>query len=464
MENIEAKIRPYQVEDVEWLKTHPRSILGSEMGVGKTLEILKLAKDENFDSILVMCPKSLVLEWEDQIKLWLGEEWLDHFVILNYEKIRNNTELVKAINRENWDMIAYDECHRLKNIAAQQTKGATKIALYNISGRLHLISGTPQQNGPQDLFSLLHMIEPQNFDQYWNFVREFCYIVRLPKPPFPIIIQGALKSKEPELRALLHARMLRREKRGPNGVLNDLPPISTRTIPVELNPAQRAKYIQMEDDLFTILDSGEKIMASAVTAQLVRLRQLCLEPNLLSTENKVSSPSTKTSLIIDLIRDSEDPVVVFTYFEKYARVLEQELQKVNIPYALYVGTIKDENVRHQTRVDFQAGMYKALICTITTAGLGLTLTRSHTVIFSDWYYNPMVNNQARDRLDRLGQTKPITVIDLWAHDTIEDAVHRILRRKQRSFDAIVSNAGTEMEVRQETLEQLREMRKQRRTN
>lgn len=435
------ELYPYQVEDVKALLERPRCILGSEMGVGKTAEVLALVKQEDMDSILVICPKSLISEWEYQIELWLGKEWLERFTILNYEKIRKATVTAAIISYE-WDLVCFDECHKLKNHKAKQTKGAFNIS--RDGSRVILMSGTPMMAGPQDLFSLLNIINPLTFNSHTAFVERYCVTVQLPKPPFVNIIVGPRKENQEELSNILSQYMIRRQKKD---VLN-LPPKMYRTIPVELEPSQLAKYKQMEDELFVLLDSGEEIFAPVVTAQITRLRQICLEPNLLSQIEKVSTPSTKTKLLLDLIEGIQSPVVVYTVFEKYTRILSDELAKHKIPHALFTGAVSMPD-RTQALRDFQQGKYKVLLGTITTMGLGVTLTASHTVIFTDNYWTPAVNEQAVDRVHRIGQNEIVDVLDMWAKGTIEDHVHKVLTRKEKPINEIILRAQVLESLRKE---------------
>ena len=415
------------------------------MGVGKTIEALALCKDLDFALVLVICPKSLIAEWTYQIEDWLGLEWLERFVIFNYEKLRN-TKLTLELMKTPFDLIVFDECHKIKNRKAKQTQGAF-LAASDQSKRTILMSGTPILNNPQDLYPLIKIVDPKLYPSYQQFISEFCYVEQLPIPPFPRVIQPGVKNKD-KLTSVLKKIMLRREK----DVIN-LHPKTYRAIPVDMDDEQLYKYMQMEEELFTILDSGEKITAPAAIAQLIRLRQICLEPNLLSDDHKVSTPSAKTQLIKELIDDSDSPVIVFTYFEKYAKILSSELTKAKITNCTYTG--KDNtSTRAQTVKDFQEGKYKALIGTITSMGLGLTLTASHNIIFSDLFWTPAVNEQAEDRTHRIGQNYPVTVIDIWAKGTVEDHLHRVLRRKKQVFDEVIRSK----DIMEETIASLRKER------
>ncbi len=441
---------PFQVEDVAWLEAHPRCILGSSMGVGKLIEGLALCEAIDPALVLVICPKSLVSEWVYQIEEWLGPDWLERFVVFNYEKLRNR-KITLQLMKYSFDLIIFDECHKIKNRKAKQTQGAFLVAA-DQSQRILLMSGTPILNNPQDLYPLLKIVNPKLYSSYSAFVKEFCVVEQLSVPPFPTIILPGVKNVE-KLNGILAKCMIRREKD-----IIDLPAKTYRTVPAIMDDEQLYKYMQMEEDLFTILDNGEKITAPVAIAQLIRLRQICLEPNLLSTDLKTSTPSSKTLIIKELVEDADGPVIIFTFFETYARILSAELTKAKITNCTYTGKDKT-STRAQTVKDFQKGKYKALIGTITSMGLGLTLTISHTVIFSDLFWTPAINEQAEDRTHRIGQKHPVTIIDIWAKGTIEDHMHRVIKNKKDVFDKVIRNT----DVMEETIASLRAERATRET-
>lgn len=437
---------PYQREDIEELKKHHRHILGSDPGVGKTTEVLHMCKELDFASVLIVCPKRLIPEWEYQIEDWLGKEYLDYFTILNYEKLRNR-DLANTIANDGFDLICFDECHKLKNRKAKQTRGAF-TATSKLTQRVVLMSGTPMQNNPEDLYPLLHIVDTPTFSSATTFIDRYCDRRRLPKPPFPIITVGVKNAKE--LQAILSKHMLRRRKAD---VLPWLKKPLHHMVPVVLEGRQLEQYKQMEKELFVLLDSGEKITAPAVTAQIVRLRQICLEPNLLSSSEKRSTPSAKTQTVIELLDNLDGPVVLFSYFEQYISLLAEELTKTSIPHMSFTG--KTSKTDKQAVYDaFRPGgkTPKLLMGTITSLGEGLNLQKSHHVLFTDWWYNPAVNDQAWQRLERIGQEYAVEIHDLWARSTIEDAVHRIDKRKRAWISQVVATT--------QTIRELREMRKE----
>ena len=460
--NFNLELYPYQREAVEFMREHSRCINASQMGVGKTIEALKLCQELDMRHVLIMCPKTLVSEWFWQIDRILEEDCLtphenshyEHrlsglnlkgprFVVVNYDLLVNRQcwgELVSVP----WDCIILDEAHKIKNHKAKRTR-ATYLLTPRVP-RIVLMSGTPMQNNPADLFPLMHIVNPVLYRSHAQWVEDFCTTITMRLPNGKQVRQIVGAKNQDTLRQILALHMIRHTKQE---VLPQLPDKMYRTVPVSLGP-ERVQYASMEKNLFALLDSGEVVSAPAVIAQLIRLRQICLEPNLLS-EDKISTPSNKTLTLMELIEDSDEKFVVFSYFAQYVRVLCTELDKRKIPYVTIIGDQKPSERLHAIQ-EFQNGKARICLGTIGAMGLGITLTAASTVIFCDLFYNPAVNEQAEDRLHRIGQKNAVTVIDLYCQGTIEDAVHRVVRRKEKMFNEIIGL--------QKSVDELRRLRKE----
>ena len=452
---LQSALFPYQKEDVSWLIDHPRCILGNACGTGKTLEALALMESLNTRHNLIVCPKTLVSEWFQQCDKWSNGDMVTpndqgdrldglnlngpRYVCVNYDLL-SNRRYWSMINDVKWDCIIFDECHRLKNHKAKRTEYAYLLH----APRMVFMSGTPLQNSPADLYPLFHMINPRDYHNYNQWINYFC--VRLEQQiwmkgddgkPHPRLIKSIVPGKinhTDELNVLLHTYMIRREKKD---VLKDLPDKQYRTIPVELGP-EKVQYNQMKEQLFAILDSGEQITAPKVIAQLMRLRQICLDANLLSAEViKSSTPSNKTKTLIEVVEDTDDKVVVFTMFEQYTRILSAELTKHKIEHVLITGQV-DLQARGAAVQLFQDDPnVKVCLCTIGAGGEGITLTASHTCVFTDYAYNPAVVWQAEDRLHRIGQHENVLIIDLYCQNTIEDHLRAIKQSKETMIEKVV---------------------------
>jgi SNF2 family DNA or RNA helicase len=454
MSKLSEALYPYQREDLEFMLEHPRCINGNECGLGKTIEALALCERLTPRHVLIVSPKTLLFEWFSQVGDWLGEDCLTphnngdkldgldlagpKFVAVNYDLLAVPKYWCQ-LSSVKWDVIIFDECHRMKNPKAKRTRAALLLR----APRIIMMSGTPMQNGPQDLFPLMHIANSRLYHSYSSWVKMFCVVVPMVVGDrhFSQIV-GAKNTEE--LNELLHRHMCRHTK---HEVLKELPDKLYRTIPIELG-SERKQYDQMEQELFALLDSGELVTAPAVIAQLTRLRQITLDPNLLSHEApKPSTPSNKTATLLELVEDTEDKVVVYSYFAQYIGILKQELDKRNIKSAVVTGEV-NTTCRGRAVHEFQNDLtVKVFLATIGAAGEGITLTASHTVVFSDLWFNPSVNVQAEDRLHRIGQKDSVLVIDLYCKGTVEDAVHKVVRRKEKMFNEIVGMKQSVEELR-----------------
>lgn len=464
--NIQEKLYPYQHEDVHGkLTTLPRCLNRNPMGLGKTVEALALCDELGTHHNLIVCRKTMIGEWFYQIDTWLDGDCLtphengqyDHklagldldtprFVCVNYDmismpKYRNLLLDVK------WDMIIFDEAHHLKNHEAKRTRNAYLL----VSGRPRVLfmTGTPIRNTPMDLFPLFRMMNPREYHNWRQWRDWFCIVEEEEiwmRPadggkPRPRLIKRIVPGTNNEdlLNALLVKYSVFNEK---SDVMPQLPPKQYRQIPVELG-SERSQYETMKEEYFAILDSGEEITAPKAIAQMTRLRQICLDPNtLLPNPPRTSTPSNKTLTLLDVIDETDGKLAVFTYFERYASILCSVLEAKGITYRTITGQIKGDE-RLKAELDFQNDPnVKVILGTIGAMGEGLTLTAADTVVFTDLFWTPAVNEQCEDRVhgrvDKgLESDKRVLVVDLFCNDTVEQHVHDVVRAKEEMIERIV---------------------------
>ena len=452
---LQEALFPYQRDGVEWLVANQRGMLADECGLGKTLQALALIEAINARHALIVCPKTLVSEWFNQCDKWSNGDMLTpndqgdrldglnllgpQYVCVNYDLLASR-EYWSKITSVPWDIIVFDESHRLKNPKAKRTEYAYLLH----APRIVFMSGTPLQNTPMDLYPIFHMINPREYHNIHTWKNYFCVQVEstiwmkdstgIARPRLiKSIVPGKINHTE-ELNFLLHKYMLRRTKKE---VLPELPDKQYRTVPVELGPEKR-QYDSMKQELFAILDSGEQVTAPKVIAQLIRLRQVCLDPNLMSSELvKSSTPSNKTKTLLEIVEDTDDKVVIFTMFEKYTQILAAEFDKHGISYVTITGQV-DLQARGRAVQSFQEDPnIKVCLCTIGAGGEGITLTASHTCIFTDYSYNPATIWQAEDRIHRIGQKESVLIIDLYCQNTIEDHLREIIQSKTEMIEKVV---------------------------
>lgn len=468
MSKLQDTLYEFQRDDVSFMLDKRRCICGEPMGLGKTLITLATLEQQSPRHVLVVCKKTYIAEWFQQINDWLDCDCLTPwegpgdklaglnlagppFVCINYDLLsipKYWHELIKV----KWDAVVFDEAHKLKNNKAQRTKNAYLMSSY--ADRMYHLTGTPIQNSPADLYPLFRLMNPREYHNYGWWVNTFCvmdeqtiWMKNKNGKPYPRvvrnIVQGA-RNHEVELNALLHLYMCRHEK---SEVMPNLPPKQRRTVPVELGN-EKKQYEQMQNELFALLDSGELITAPKVIAQMIRLRQICLEPNLLSHEPvKPSTPSNKTQVLLDLLEDTTEKVLVFSFFEQYIRILSQVLNDKGIKHVTITGKrTPTENMTAERT--FQADPeIRVCLGTIGSMGECWTLTEAKIIVFTDVFWNPAVNEQCEDRSygranKGLEQDESVLIIDLFNQGTIEEHVHNIVRRKERMIEAIVSKDMT----------------------
>ena len=175
-----SPLRSFQVDGVRWLLDHPKAILADDMGLGKTIQSIyalrMLFNEGKAQSALVICPKSLLANWEHELTKWAPElgrvrlvprasireqAWAAllssrHILLTNYEQVRNPTKVLQEIGP---DVVIADEAHRIRNISSQVAQGIRRIR----ADRLWALTGTPVERDPEDLATILSVLEPSRF-------------------------------------------------------------------------------------------------------------------------------------------------------------------------------------------------------------------------------------------------------------------------------------------------------------
>jgi len=474
MSKIQDALYPFQCDDCAQMLDNRRIINGNPMGLGKTIETLAVLDKMKPRHALIVCKKTFIGEWFWQIHNWLGEDCLTpwdgqgdrlagldldapKYVCVNYDLIAI-PKYWRELRRK-WDVVVFDEAHKLKNVKSQRTKNTFLLSPY--FDRAYPLTGSPMQNSPADLFPLFHLINPRDYHSYSAWTNMFCvwseqeiWMKGLDGKPRPRVIKqivpGEINHTE-ELNFLLHKYMIRHEKQE---VMPQLPPKQYRRVPVELG-SEKSQYMQMQEEFFAILESGEKIDSPRAIAQLTRLRQICLEPNLLATTPS-NTPSSKTRALMDVLEDTSEKVLVFSYFEQYIRLVCRMLDEAKIKYVTITGKNKDfDNVRNAHTFQDDPTV-KVCLGTIGAMGESFTLNEAKVVVFCDRFWNPAINEQGEDRAwgrvnKGLEQTESVLIIDLVCEGTVEDHVHAVLSRKQKMIDEVV--------VRKAVIERMLQYRK-----
>jgi SNF2 family DNA or RNA helicase len=341
-----------------------------------------------------------------------------YFYICHYEALR----LMPELRDVRWFHVVADEVHRAKNRKAQQTRALKSLATTYKTG----CSGTPADNKPQDLWSVINWLYPKTFTSYWRYIKTYCIEEVTPGrgTTFRKIV-GVNPQTIPQLLAQMRPWYVRRLK----SEVIDLPEKVYTNMFVDLLPSQRRAYNQMRKDMIAWIGEHEDqpLVAPVVIAQLTRLQQFALASPAIVTEPgsmngkrvvRLQEPSAKLDALMELVEDNEEEaIVVFSQSRSMVELVAAKCTSKGITAGLYTGmnkNVRDENVRQ-----FQAGNMRVIAATIAAGGEGIELFRSSTCVFLDRHWSPAKNVQAEDRLHRIGQTSTVQIIDYIANNTVD---------------------------------------------
>lgn len=414
-----GKLYPFQLQGVQWLINRTGGILADDMGLGKTVQVIMamrlLFHRARIRTALVVCPKSLIATWERELGRWAPElgaavltppariredAWKAvvqrrHVLLTNYEQFR---DIPDALKNRIPDLIVADEAHRLRNRGAQVTFSSFRLA----PKQFWAITGTPLERDLEDMATLLSLVAPKNF------------------------APNDAKLHPSSLRSRARPYILRRRKRD---VLKELPDVLDTTEVLELSEAQQRAYRLAIRLHRRTSGSGDEL------ALLTRLQALCdIDPD--------SRESGKVERILDLlgrIRDQQEKAVVFSYRLEPLRELKRRIveQWGADAASLLVGEMNREE-RDRAVMRFRnEGHTFALLASSRVGGEGLTLIEANHVFLLNQWWNPSANDQARDRVVRIGQLRKVRVYRFCCRGTIEESVQRIIESKRSLFDNTV---------------------------
>ena len=458
---LQATLRDYQKTGFNWLcflyQYQFGGILADDMGLGKTLQVLAfllyLKQTQQVDKpALVIVPTSLLGNWHKEathftpdlkVGKWYGlaRHDLDTFyqqydmIVTTYGTVMRDGKLFQAFTFES---IILDEAQAIKNPSSKIGKVVRGLKAHH---KLCL-TGTPMENHLGELWSLFDFLMPGFLKTLKLFKQQF----RTP------IEKHKDMTRQKELNKRIQPFLLRRTKAY---VASELPEKTQIIRYCELEGKQRQLYeavrLSMEHKVRQLIQQkGVKRSQIEILDALLKLRQACCDPRLLSIEEAQNiTQSSKLNLLMDLLPDLiEDgrKILLFSQFTSMLALIEDELTKANIPYVTLTGQTQN---RDQVIEKFQNGNIPLFLISLKAGGFGLNLTAADTVIHYDPWWNPAVENQATDRTHRIGQDQKVFVYKLVASDTVEEKILSLQDKKQQIADNTYGH-GNEPEQEQLT--------------
>jgi superfamily II DNA or RNA helicase len=430
---VDAILRPYQRLGAAWLWHLHRNALGGEladeMGLGKTLQALALlcaVQAGGAGASLVVCPASLVENWRREaarfaphLRVFVhhGDRRLADtgqmagwdLVITSYGTLTRDRDLFASMD---FECIVGDEAQHVKNARSQN---ARSLRALRAKGRF-LLTGTPVENSLEDLRSLFEFILPG-------------YLERVP--------QGARSEErawlDDRLRAKTSHYILRRTK---GAVAPELPARIEQVVWCAFEPEQAALYRSFQEESERELidleasGAGEARLRLAALTQLLRLRQICCDPRLVTAKGSdpAGAPfegSAKLESFREILAEALDGghrLLVFSQFTSLLALLRDELNSQGVAHCYLDGSMSTS--ARQEQVDrFQTSGYAAVfLLSLKAGGSWLNLTGADTVVHFDPWWNPAAEAQATDRAHRIGQTRVVTSYKLVCSESVEEKV------------------------------------------
>ncbi len=455
--SFEGSLRPYQARGVGWLNFLEQWNLGAcladDMGLGKTIQLIAFllhlkAQKRLSGPTLLVCPTSVLGNWEREIKRFgpklttlmhhgAGRSQGKGFTqtASQYDVILTSYSLVHrdevAFSRVDWHGIVLDEAQNIKNSEARQSQAVRRL---QAKCRIAL-TGTPVENRLSELWSILDFLNPGYLGSRAFFQKRFA---------MPIERYGDTASLQ-TLRSLVQPFILRRTKTD-RDIIQDLPDKQEMTVFCNLTPEQAALYEKTVQDALTAVESAEGIQRRGlILASLTKLKQICNHPAQFLKESALAGPvqrSGKLKRLEEMLEealDEGDRALIFTQFAEMGKLLQGYLQQVlnRETILLYGGTSKKHREAMIDRFQNDPQGPRLFILSLKAGGVGLNLTRANHVFHFDRWWNPAVENQATDRVFRIGQTRNVQVHKFVCGGTLEERIHDMIESKKALANQVV---------------------------
>ncbi len=435
-------LREYQKTGFQWLKSLDTwgfgGILADSMGLGKTVQMISILYEESLkgdkSTSLILCPASLVYNWELEIKRFAPslqvlvavgsvqerEEKLLHMreyqvVITSYDLLRRDIGCYESMV---FRYQVIDEAQYIKNPLTQNAKAVKAVRAIT----RFALTGTPVENSLSELWSIFDYLMPGFLHTYQKFKK--VYEIPIVKEKDPIALA--------QLQRMIRPFILRRLK---SQVLKELPEKLETVVYSRMEKKQKELYLAGVWNLKKSLEGDNKIQ---ILSALTRLRQVCCDPRLIYENYKAGSAKLETCMeLINSGVSAGHKILLFSQFTSMLELIGERLARENIRFYRLTGETPKES-RLKMIQAFQKDDVPLFLISLKAGGTGINLTAADMVIHYDPWWNVAAQEQATDRTHRIGQDKQVTVFKLITKDTIEENIMKLQAAKQALADQVVA--------------------------
>lgn len=434
---------PFQKAGIQFALDRAGVLIGDEMGLGKTIQAIGIINsDAKIKSAIIVCPKSLKLNWKRELEKWLvhpltigvanGDFPQTDIVIVNYESLKKYDEQIQV---RMWSIAIVDEAHYIKNAKAQRSKLVKSIK----STRKVRLTGTPIANRPAELYNIIEDLGG-SWGSFFSFAKRYCNAY---KNGFGWDFSGAANLDELQ-RRLRETIMVRRLKAD---VLKELPRKIRQIVEVEAETADQKRAVKSEQthettsenrlaELRALVELSKAESESAYKVAVQRLSEASqvefTEMARLRHETALAKIPAIIAHIENALEDADNKIIIAAHHHD---VIEELMSGLSDFQPVKLTGENNEQERLAAVDAFQNDSnVRVFIGSITAAGVGITLTAASHVVFAELDWVPGNITQMEDRAHRIGQTETVLVQHIVLSDSLDARMARMLVEKQNVID------------------------------
>jgi SNF2 family DNA or RNA helicase len=505
LDGMDPRLYPFQRAGVEFLLTAGSALLGDEMGTGKTVQILTalrrahLAAGRSIHYVpvlpaLIVCPNSVKLHWARHVPTWFPEatpyvveggagarrkilaaakDDPAALIIINLETLRLFSRLApygsvklkrcrecdpkygdeslkpstchvhaKELNLMEFRTLVLDEAHRIKDPHSQQTRAAWALAQQPTVMTRYALTGTPIVQSPDDLWSIMHVVAPEEYPVRSPFIDRYC--LQSWNAHGGIEVVGTRPDTRQELFAFFDPRFRRTLKAQ---VLKNLPPKVRETRWVDMEAGQARMYRELHDQLYTRTPEGELFVAPDRLSATIRLVQLASSSvavekpdpdDVTSWVITLRNPSSKLDALEEVLEELGDArCVIAAEHRQLIELASARLAKLGISHLLITGEVAPHD-REVALAALNEGRIRCLLFTVKAGGVGLDMSSVDTLINLQRSWSVADSKQTEDRVHRIGSERHqvVRIIDIITRNTVEETQVERLYEKLARLDEI----------------------------
>ncbi|WP_454879407.1 DEAD/DEAH box helicase [Sphingobacterium detergens] len=445
---VKATLRPYQLVGFSWMgflqEFQWGGILADDMGLGKTLQVITLLEyyyQNNPEAApsLIIVPNSLLFNWQNEIVKFVPERsyYVYHgmkrkgqetfaeasFVLTTYGTAMADLFFLQS---QSFSYMILDESQMIKNRNSKRFE-----SLFSIMASFRIaMTGTPIENGIQDIYAQMTMVNPGFFGNYRNFNKMFKSLGDVEETDMPLM----------NLQKMIAPFILRRTKKQ---VALELPDKTETILYLDMQDEQRKLYdnyrrkyrLEIEENLNAEDSSKSKFLAIEA---LQKLRQLCNSP-ILMKDGGSSNESVKLDFIDEIMEEvaPNHKILLFSSYTSMLKLVAQQIEKHSIAYTYLDGKMNQKQRQLAVETFQNDDTCRVFLISLKAGGTGLNLTAADYVYILDPWWNPAAEAQAIDRCYRIGQDKHVMAYKIVCRDSVEERILELQASKKRMAEGII---------------------------